>query len=225
VGVELQPGSRLGHVLLIEGAEQETNALTMWFHGLPALGAPGGWQPEWKTHLTGIDVFIWQGDEDFSRKVGEDIPDAKIIIAPPDASDVNSAHIKDFNIPDFIDRLKKKAVPIERLRREAAEGRLGELREESESVLKSDDPLALIRAALTDLGYGGDLRPPMLIYLSATTRLLKMGRGQIPAHVLARGPSSVGKSYTGQTVIKLLPDEVVYEIDAGSPAVLIYESS
>jgi hypothetical protein len=214
-----------GWVLLVEGTEEETNALTLWFHGMPALGAPGRWQSEWKPHLAGIDVFIWQGDEDFANTVGNDIPDAKIIVAPPNTSDVNSAHLQGLDVRNFIEQLKKKAIPIERLRRQAAEGRLGELREQAKSVLASDDPLELIRGAFHDLGYGGDLRPPTLIYLAATTRLLKMRDGQIPAHVLVLGPSSIGKSYTGQTVTKLLPKEVVYTIDAGSPAVLIYESS
>jgi hypothetical protein len=212
-----------GWVLLVEGAEQETNALTMWFHGLPALGVPGNWQSKWKTHLSGINVFIWQGNEDFANRVGDDIPDAKIIMAPPDISDVNEAHLKDLDVRDFVERLKGKAVSVERLRRQAAEGRLGELREQAKSVLDSDDPLELIRAGFRELGYGGDLRPPTLVYLAATSRLLKMRHGQIPAHVLALGPSSVGKSYTLQTLLMLMPSQVVYKIDAGSPAVLVYE--
>lgn len=213
-----------GWVLLIEGAEQETNVLTMWFHGMPALGCPGDWQPEWKKHLIGIDVFIWPGNEDFSKNVGDDIPDAKIITAPFDTSDVNSAHLKGFNVRDFIDRLKDKAVPTERLRRQAAQGRLRDLRDQAKTVLDSDDPLELIRVGFRDLGYGGDVRLPELVYLAATSRLLKLRHGQIPTHVLALGPSSVGKSYTVQTVTKLLPEDVVYTIDAGWPAVLVYEA-
>src|SRR5206468_1045187 len=113
-----------GWVLLVEGAEQETNALTMWRYGMAALGVPVNWQSEWKNYLSGVEVFVWQGDEDFSKRVGHDIPDARIIIAPPDITDVSAAHIKGFNIRDFIERLKDKATPIERLRRQVAEGRL-----------------------------------------------------------------------------------------------------
>jgi hypothetical protein len=74
-------------------------------------------------------------------------------------------------------------------------------------------------------GYGGDLKPVLLTYLCATTRVLKMRRGTMPAHVLLHGDSSAGKSYTKDTILRLLPRAAYHVINAGSPKVLIYDEA
>ncbi|PLS83446.1 MAG: hypothetical protein CYG60_21995, partial [Actinobacteria bacterium] len=43
-----------GYVVLVEG---ESDAQTLWCHGIPALGVPGAsnWKPEWSEHLEGLE--------------------------------------------------------------------------------------------------------------------------------------------------------------------------
>jgi hypothetical protein len=52
-----------------------------------------------------------------------------------------------------------------------------------------------------------------------------MHAGTMPVHLLLIGPPSVGKSYTINTVLKLLPRSAYHEVDAGSPRVLIYDTA
>src|SRR5262249_25425322 len=78
---------------------------------------------------------------------------------------------------------------------------------------------------LKRLGYGGDLKPAKITYLSMTTRVLKMRMGGMPAHLVVKGPPSIGKSFTVQTNARLFPPEAMHVIDAGSPRVLIYDTA
>jgi hypothetical protein len=96
--------------------------------------------------------------------------------------------------------------------------------QQAASVLESVDPLVLVEKAIRKLGYGGDLKPPLIAYLAATSRLLWMRSGTMPVHLLLVGQPGAGKSYTLGVVIKLLPSEAVHRIEAGSPRVLIYDA-
>lgn len=63
-----------GYVVLVEG---ESDAHTLWFHGIPALGIPGAttFQASWVDYVEGLKVYIHkepdQGGEAFLRKVCE----------------------------------------------------------------------------------------------------------------------------------------------------------
>jgi hypothetical protein len=50
----LESMSKAGYVVLVEG---ESDAQTLWYHGIPALGIPGAnnWQPGFAEHLEGIE--------------------------------------------------------------------------------------------------------------------------------------------------------------------------
>ena len=88
-------------------------------------------------------------------------------------------------------------------------------------VLEHPDPLLLVDAALRAT-LGGDIRPAMLVYLAATSRLLEFRPGAMACHALVKGPPAAGKSATLNAVRQLLPPEAVVLIDAASPHVLIY---
>lgn len=91
-------------------------------------------------------------------------------------------------------------------------------------ILEHHDPLVLVADAIRE-SLGGDFRPAMLTYLSATTRLLAPHRGSMPCHLLLLGAAGTGKSATASIVRHLLQPEAFLEIDAGSPHVLIYDTS
>jgi MarR family len=96
-----------------------------------------------------------------------------------------------------------------------------ELHAAARAVLEHPDPLILVDAALRTT-LGGDIRPPMITYLTATTRLLELRPGTMTCHALLQGPPSVGKTATLTAVRRLLPPEAMVVIEAGSPHVLIY---
>jgi hypothetical protein len=86
------------------------------------------------------------------------------------------------------------------------------------------DILEQVDKAIKDLGYGGDTKLPRLLYLSYTSRLLALDRGNMLAHGQAVGPPSGGKNYAVDTVLALMPEEAYMKIDAGSPKALIYSN-
>ena len=66
-------------------------------------------------------------------------------------------------------------------------------------------------------GAVGESRIAKIIYLALTTRFL-----QRPVSIAVKGPSSGGKSFTTDTVIKFFPAEAVYCLTAMSDRVLAY---
>jgi hypothetical protein len=90
-------------------------------------------------------------------------------------------------------------------------------------VLDAPDPLVLIGRELRAQGYGGDIRPALLVRLSMETRLLAMRIGSMPAHVLLLGPSSAGKNWLIIVNCAALPPRAYHAIPAGSAKALIHD--
>jgi hypothetical protein len=67
------------------------------------------------------------------------------------------------------------------------------------------------------LGLVGEDRNAKLLYLAVTSRLL--GR---PVSVVVKGPSSAGKSYTVETVLRTFPDSAYYALSSMSERSLAY---
>lgn len=215
---------KAGWVLLVEG---ESDCWTLWAHGLPALGIPGKatWRAEWAMHLAGIDIYLWQEPDaaDLVERVARAVKSFRVIAAPNGIKDPSDAHLLGYDIPRFIGELKAQAVSIEQIARDKAAGRLAELGRECAAVLGAEDPLGLIEQEIRRLGYGGDIKPALIVYLAATSRLLKMRAGAMPVHVILLSPPAAGKSWTVNTVARLIPREAIHTIDAGSPRALIYD--
>ena len=214
--------------LLVEG---ETDCWTAWAHDLPALGLPGAstWRPEWAEHFMGKDVYLWEEPDEAGRalpaKIGKDLPGLMVIRAPNDFKDLNAAHLAGVDIPALVEKLKAQAIPAAEIIKTQADKRLAELQEKARPVLEAVDPLSLVSKALRAGGYGGDLTPALIIYLAVTSRLLAMRPGAMPVHLVIVSQASAGKSFTLQSVLRLLPDEAHNTIPAGSPRVLIYDDA
>ncbi len=215
-----------GWCLLVEG---ESDTWTAWYYNLPVLGVPGKgtWRREWARYLDGLAVYLWQEPDaaDFVERVARDLPGLCVIIPPEGTKDLSEAHLRGDDVPALVERLKTAARPAAELLREAQNALVADLRRRAAPVMEAADPLALVEAALVAGGYGGDRRPAVLTYLAATTRLLVMRGGAMPAHLILLGPPSAGKNYTVTAVLRLLPAEAYHAIDAGSPRVLIYDET
>ena len=217
---------KIGCVLLVEG---ESDAVTAWFHAEPCIGVPGKdqWKREWAQHLDGMRCYAWQepGAESFTEKIGRDVPGLLVIVAPEGIKDLSEAHLLGHDIPAFLASLRKRAIPYAEIVRQRQDAETVELARRAAPVGASPDPLTLVEDALRGLGYGGDIRPALIVYLAATSRLLTMRPGSMPVHLLLLGPPSAGKSFTLGCVIALLPYEAYHVIDAGSARVLIYDDA
>ena len=213
-----------GWILVVEG---ESDCWTAWHHGLPALGIPGKstWRSEWAKYLKGLDVVVWQepGAEDFVTRIAADLRDARVIVAPTEIKDISEAHIRGDDVVALVNRLRAAAEPIGQRHATSRMETLRAARASAEPVLAASDPLALVEAAIVRHGFGGDTTSPLIIYLAATTRLLPVRRGAMPAHALVLGSSSAGKNAALDAGLSCIPAEVIVRIDAGSPRVLIYD--
>jgi hypothetical protein len=214
--------------LLFEG---ETDCWTAWLYDLPAVGIPGAstWRPEWAEHFRGMQVYLWQEPDEAGQalpaKIGKDLPDLMVIQAPEGIKDLNEAHVKGEDVPALVERLKAQAIPAASIIKAQADKRLAELQKAARPVLAAADPIQEIQRALRALGFGGDLTPAIIVYLAATSRLLIMRPGAMPVHLLLVGQASAGKSYILTIVLRLLPEEALHTIPAGSPRVLIYDDA
>lgn len=222
----LQDARRQGWILLGEG---ESDGWTAWHCGLPYLGIPGKgvFHEAWSKYLEGIVIYLWQepGAEDLALRVAKVVPNLKVITAPEGIKDISEAHIQGLDVVSLLEDLKAKAVSAEDLKARIANARLEELHQQARTVIEADDPLELVEKAIRGLGYGGDIKPAIITYLAATSRLLAMREGAMPVHLLLTGQSAAGKSYTLGITKRLLPPEAYHEIDAGSPHVLIYDGA
>jgi hypothetical protein len=217
---------KVGWVLIVEG---ESDCWTLWYHGIPALGAPGKgiWPLAWGEYLKGLDVFIWQEPdaEDFVLRILKSSPETRYIPAPNGIKDISEAHIQGQNIPVLIEELKRNAKSGRELKARFDNEQLRIAYNAAKDIIESEDPLNLVSEEIRNLGYGGDIKPALITYLAATSRLLAMRTGAMPVHLLLMGAPSSGKSYTVTVTLSLLPSESYHTIDAGSPRVLIYDDS
>ena len=222
----LEDVRKQGYVILVEG---ESDCWTAWHHGLPALGIPGktNWKETWREYLVGLQVYLWQEPEaeDLVDRVAEDVPELLVIPAPPGIKDLSEAHLQGRDVPKLLADLRATAIPASELKAREVMKRRQELQVKIALILAAPDPIVLVREGLQRLGYGGDLRYPLIVYLAATSRLLAMRAGTMPVHLLIVGVPSSGKSYTLRVVLNLLPPEAFHKIDAGSERVLIYDDA
>jgi hypothetical protein len=217
---------KAGWLLIVEG---ESDCWTCWAKDIPAMGAPGKgiFPAAWGEYLDGLDVYIWQepAAEGFTKLIYKAAPHAKVIIAPQDTKDISAAHIAGKDIVALLEELKAKAAPVADLVRQVNDTEAAALYQKARAIIESIDPLILIEDAIRAAGYGGDIRPAIITYYAATSRLLAMREGAMPVHLLLAGLTSAGKSFTLRTTLWLLPAEAYHIIDAGSAAVLIYDDA
>lgn len=223
---KLDIARKLGWILVVEG---ESDCWAAWYNGIPAIGAPGKsiWPVKWGEYLKGLDVYLWQEPDaqDFTLRVLESSPGLHYIPAPEGMKDISEAHIQGISIPGWLEELKARAESGQELQARVKEVQLAEAYEAAKPIIEADDPLEVVKGAIQDMGYGGDLKPVLITYLAATSRLLEMRTGAMMVHLLLIGPPSAGKSYTVNQVLKLLPPEAYHTIEAGSPRALIYDNS
>jgi hypothetical protein len=78
-------------------------------------------------------------------------------------------------------------------------------------LAQSQNILAEFDQTLATVGLVGERRIAKLIYLAVTSRLLDH-----PVSVVVKGPSSGGKSFTVESVLKFFPTEAFYALTAMS---------
>lgn len=91
-------------------------------------------------------------------------------------------------------------------------------------ALCAPDPLELIYQTLQKR-VAGDCFVSKMVYLSATTRVLRKRLGNMLAHLQAIGSPGGGKSYETDCALMLFPNDAVVKYDAGSQRVIVYDKT
>ncbi|MGC8879882.1 MAG: phage/plasmid primase, P4 family, partial [Anaerolineae bacterium] len=110
----LPEARQAGFIILVEG---ESDAQTLWYYGIPALGIPGAtcWRAEWATYLTDLTVYVWQepdaGGMQFVTQIAATLPGALVLTPPPGRKDASECHLRGDEIPALLDALREQARP------------------------------------------------------------------------------------------------------------------
>lgn len=215
---------KAGWVVLVEG---ESDAQTLWYHSIPALGIPGAsnWKPEFAEYLEGIErIYIViepdQGGATLREKLAGcgPVKDRLHLVALAEHKDASGLYLsgRESFKDRFVSALKDAVSWTERHRAErAAEAR----KAWAECAELAHKPSILDRFAreLARSGVAGESRVAKLLYLAVTSRLL--GR---PVSVAIKGPSSGGKSYLTAQVLRFFPESSYYALTAMSERALAY---
>ena len=210
-----------GYVYLVEG---ESDAQTLWSYGLPALGIPGAdvFKAEWTPYLDGLTVYAWKepdrGGETFVATLGKALADFYIIEAPTGRKDVSEAHILGDDVPALMAELKASAKQWTAERAKEQQAQATAALGKASSLLQSENILADFGALCESLGLVGEDRTARLLYLALTSRLLDK-----PVSVVVKGPSSGGKSFTVETVLKAFPEAAYLDFTSMSEHALVYD--
>jgi biotin operon repressor len=201
----------------------ESDAQTLWYYDQQALGIPGSstWKGEWAQYLEGYDVYIWQGPDEgglkFVESIAEDLPDANVIVPPPDRKDISDCHVHGDSILDLLDELKSNARSITDIREVEKAKEIQAAWQAASSLLQSPQILDEFIQLCADMGLVGEEINAKLIYLALTSRLLDR-----PINIVIKGPSSGGKSFTLDTNLKAFPPSTYYALTSMSERAIAY---
>lgn len=216
----LHHARKLGYIILVEG---ESDAQTLWYHEIPALGIPGAttWRPEWADYLCGLRVYLWQEPDDggaaLFEKVAQSLPDAHVLTPPAGVKDISQWHVEAKDVPALIRPLINKAKPVQALLNIKAGEELQQARKEAGALPNLPDILAAFDTLLDQLGLAGEREHAKLLYLTLTSRFTER-----PISICVKGPSSGGKSFLVARVLRAFPDEAYYALTAMSERSLAY---
>ncbi|HUW15341.1 MAG TPA: hypothetical protein VM537_36860, partial [Anaerolineae bacterium] len=209
-----------GTILLVEG---ESDAQTLWHHGLPALGLPGAstWRAEWAELLADLRVYVWRepdgGGNAFLELIGQSLPGAFFLVPPEGIKDISDQHVAGGDVRGLIARLMDEARPIAGLLQARAQQEHEAALLQAGTLVQEPDLLVAFQELVLRLGLAGEERNAKLLYLALSSRMLDR-----PVSICIKGPSSSGKSFLLETVLRTFPEAAFYAYSAMSPLALAY---
>lgn len=202
----------------------EIEALTLRFHGLPALAVPpvSRWADDWPALADAANVFVvYTGAE------GESATPAWIADAPfrdrarllplAERRTANMLHRGTSHFRAAWESVCNAAISwSEHDARQRAERR-AEAASRCAHLVNAPDILSRFADDLAQGGFAGGTREAKLLYLVVTSRLLDR-----PISTAVKGPSSAGKSFVVKRVLEFFPPAAFLTMTAMSPKALVY---
>ena len=121
------------------------------------------------------------------------------------------------DIPGLIQRITAAARPYAEIERERLNTAAKEARQVAGDLLNCSNILNRVGDIVSRLGLVGETNNAKLLYLAVTSRLMHR-----PVNIAIKGPSSAGKSFTVEIVLKLYPDSAYYALSSMSERALAY---
>jgi hypothetical protein len=212
-------------IALVEG---ESDCHTLWYHGFPAVGIPGAanWSEQRDAaHLDGFDtiyvvvepdtggeaVKAWLASSHIRERVrlvqlgGQHKDPSALYLADPEHFKERWQAALDAAVP-----WSEQEAHEQEAQRDSAWSACADLAQREE-ILED------FTTAITADGVVGEGRTVQLLYLAVTSRLLDS-----VVSLILKGPSSSGKSYTTERVLRYFPDAAYYALSAMSDRTLAY---
>jgi hypothetical protein len=214
---------KAGYVVLVEG---ESDAQTLWYHGIEALGIPGAsnWKQEFAEHLEGIGKVYAviepdQGGDTLRQTLSaSSIRDRLYVVELGEPKDASGFYLSDReHFEENLNRALAAAIPMSELERRETAEKAREAWTECEELAHEPNILERFARDLARSGVAGESRVAKLLYLAVTSRFLER-----PVSVAVKGPSSGGKSYLTERVLGFFPESSYYALTAMSEHALAY---
>ena len=216
---------KAGYVVLVEG---ESDAQTLWYHKVPALGIPGAsnWKSDWVPHLEGIERIYAiiepdQGGEALLEKLaanGADVGDRLYIVELGEHKDASGLYLADReNFKENFGAALKVAESWVDRRRAERQAQSRQAWGACKDLVLVPNILERFARDLARSGVAGESRVAKLLYLAVTSRLL-----QKPVSIAVKDLSSGGKSYLAEQVLQFFPESSYYALTAMSEHALAY---
>ena len=220
---KLQDAWKVGYICLVEG---ESDCHTLWNEKIPALGIPGAntWKEGWADFLKDIPVIYVVKEPDAGGDAvlkwlskSKILDRAKIISLDPykDPSELYLSDPAGFtrNWQAALDR----ARPWVEIKSSTDQTIAQEAWEKCEPIALNPSILNLLISDLRRMGLVGEERNAKILFLALVSRFLSR-----PVSISIKGPSSCGKSYVIEQVLKFFPERAFYRLTAMSERALIY---
>lgn len=128
-----------GELLILEG---ESDTLTAWYYGLPALGLPGKGMTRLldPTTLDGFrSIYVWQEPDaqDFPVNVAKALPGFRVLrmVPPEGVKDLSEAHCRGLDVLALVRRMQQEAQEVSMGDTDHADGGGPDAREKTISLL------------------------------------------------------------------------------------------
>jgi len=207
--------------------ESESDCHTLWLHGFAALGLPcaSAWREERDApHFDGFEhIHVVVGPDGASEPTRRWLARSRLAER---ASLVDLAPYKNANelhrvdpeaFPKRFAEALARAVPFRKLQIQERAAATEAAWSRCRSLAERPSILTDFARAYEDAGAFGEARVAMTLYLALTSRFLPR-----PVSVALKGPSSGGKSFTVETVLRFFPAEAAYCVSAISERALPY---
>jgi hypothetical protein len=217
-----------GDIWLVEG---ESDCWTLWQAGEPAVGVPGSgnWNDSRDAeHLERFDRIFAVVEPDIGgetlRKemLGSRLRDKIHLATFADwgAKDAGELWLRDKDSESFTETLaiaQLAARPVTEVISLNTDKAVREAERIASDLLTAPDIMAVVRQAITAYGYAGDTTPAEIAYVALASTATND-----PVNVAFVAASAAGKNAAVDGVRDFFPEDVIYEIEAGSPTTLIY---